>query len=130
MLWKLTPEQFDRFIPGAAADTDCAVRRCGVSACAFRLLIFGAQFRSNCGFLPAVVAQEQWMQSVIDERTRRSVRSVTSVTAPSPYLCFLERDRDRLGGVMTQKIKIDRYDFVIVLAVATFVVVAISLVLT
>jgi hypothetical protein len=55
---------------------------------------------------------------------------VTSVTAPSPYLCFLERDRDRLGGVMTQKIKIDRYDFVIVLAVATFVVVAISLVLT
>lgn len=70
------------------------------------------------------------MQSVIDERTRRSLRSVTSVTAPSLYLCFLERDRDRLGGVMTQKIKIDRYDFVIVLAVATFVVVAISLVLT
>jgi hypothetical protein len=33
-----------------------------------------------------------------------------------------DRDRDRLGGVMTQKIKIDRYDFVIVLAVATFVV--------
>jgi hypothetical protein len=31
---------------------------------------------------------------------------------------------------MTQKIKIDRYYFVIVLAVATFVVVAISLVLT
>jgi hypothetical protein len=31
---------------------------------------------------------------------------------------------------MTQKIKIDRYDFVIVPAVATFVVVAISLVLT
>jgi hypothetical protein len=31
---------------------------------------------------------------------------------------------------MTQKIKIDRYDFVIVLAVAAFVVVAISLVLT
>ena len=72
------------------------------------------------------------MQSVIDERTRRSLRSVTSVTAPSLHLCFLERDRDRdrLGGVMTQKIKIDRYDFVIVLAVATFVVVAISLVLT
>jgi hypothetical protein len=70
------------------------------------------------------------MQSVIDDRTRRSLRSVTSVTALSPYLCFLERDRDRLGGVMTQKIKIDRYDFVIVLAVATFVVVAISLVLT
>lgn len=95
-------------------------------------MTFGAQFRSNCGFLPAVVAQEQWMQSVIDKRTRRSLRSVTSVTAPSLYLCFLERDRDRdrLGGVMTQKIKIDRYDFVIVLAVATFVVVAISLVLT
>jgi hypothetical protein len=35
-----------------------------------------------------------------------------------------------VGGVMTQKIKIDRYDFVLALAVMAFAVVAISLVLT
>jgi len=35
-----------------------------------------------------------------------------------------------VGGVMTQKIKIDLYDFVLALAVVAFAVVAISLVLT
>jgi len=54
---------------------------------------------------------------------------VTAVTAPFSYSCFLDTGGDS-GGIMTQKIKIDRYDFVLALAVAAFVVVAISLVLT
>ena len=71
----------------------------------------------------------------MDAKERRSARE------PKPQSCdrghstvvlfVLFGDwQGQWGGVMTQKIKIDRYDFVLALAVAAFVVVAISLVLT
>ena len=56
---------------------------------------------------------------------------VTPVTAGPTGTCFLNPMRQETGvGIMTRKIKLDRYDLVIAAAVALFALVAVSLMLT
>jgi hypothetical protein len=56
---------------------------------------------------------------------------VTGVTAVRAGACFVDGIRhEKRVGIMTRKIKLDRYDMVIAAAFALFALVAISLVLT
>jgi hypothetical protein len=56
---------------------------------------------------------------------------VTPVTAARAGACFLAAiTHEKRVGIMTRKIKLDRYDLVIAAAFALFALVAISLVLT
>jgi hypothetical protein len=56
---------------------------------------------------------------------------VTAVTAGRAGTCFLDPMRQETGvGIMTRKIKLDRYDLVIAAAFALFALVAVSLMLT
>jgi hypothetical protein len=56
---------------------------------------------------------------------------VTPVTAARAGACFLAAiTHETRVGIMTRKIKLDRYDLVIAAAFALFALVAISLVLT
>ena len=56
---------------------------------------------------------------------------VTAVTAGPAGTCFLNPMRQETGvGIMTRKIKLDRYDLVIAAAFALFALVAVSLMLT
>ena len=56
---------------------------------------------------------------------------VTAVTAGRAGACFLDPITHETGvGIMTRKIKLDRYDLVIAAAFALFALVAVSLVLT
>ncbi len=56
---------------------------------------------------------------------------VTPVTAARAGACFVDAiTHEKRVGIMTRKIKLDRYDLVIAAAFALFALVAISLVLT
>jgi hypothetical protein len=56
---------------------------------------------------------------------------VTAVTAVRTGACFVDAiTHEKRVGIMTRKIKLDRYDLVIAAAFALFALVAISLVLT
>ena len=72
-----------------------------------------------------------WIHSQRVSDTTAIAKFVTPVTAARAGACFLAAiTYEKRVGIMTRKIKLDRYDLVIAAAFALFALVAISLVLT
>jgi hypothetical protein len=72
-----------------------------------------------------------WIQPPRALECSAIAKFVTPVTAARAGACFLGAiTHEKRVGIMTRKIKLDRYDSVIAAAFALFALVAISLVLT